>query len=110
MGEVLFDPAREVAYPNSQICYFADLMVQSALDRIAIIEISTHRVLAILSRQELCKVRGIRTRWSHLMRLWSVRRARNMWRDTATTDEQKARQYVPGREFTLGSDLAILQS
>ena len=62
LAEALSDASQQVAYPTSPIGEVADLMVESGIGRIPIVEVSTNRVLGILSRHDLLKVRGARKR------------------------------------------------
>ncbi len=62
LAETLSDASQPVAYLHSPIGEVADLMVESGIGRIAIVEAGTHRVLGILSRHDLLKVRSARKR------------------------------------------------
>ncbi len=52
------DAAQPVAYPDTPSGVVADLIVESGVGRIPIIEAGTRRVLGILSRQDLLKARS----------------------------------------------------
>lgn len=52
------DAAQPVAYPETPSGVVADLIVESGVGRIPIIEVGTRRVLGILSRQDLLKARS----------------------------------------------------
>ncbi|WP_242098585.1 chloride channel protein [Sphingomonas sp. CROZ-RG-20F-R02-07] len=60
--EALSDPSQPFAYLHSPIGEVADLMVESGIGRIPIVEVGTDRVLGILSRHDLLKVRSARKR------------------------------------------------
>ena len=62
LAEALSDASQRVAYPTSRIGDVADMMVESGIGRIPIVELDTHRVLGILSRHDLLKVRGAHKR------------------------------------------------
>ena len=58
LADALSDASQRVAYPTSLIGEVADLMVESGIGRIPIVEVDSDRVLGILSRHDLLKVRG----------------------------------------------------
>lgn len=62
IGEALSDSSQPTAYPHSPIGGVADLMVESGVGRIPIVEVGTNRVVGILSRHDLLKVRSARKR------------------------------------------------
>lgn len=62
LAETLSDSSQTIAYPHSPIGEVADLMVESGVGRIPIVEAGTNRVLGILSRHDLLKVRSARKR------------------------------------------------
>ncbi|WP_229839562.1 chloride channel protein [Sphingomonas glacialis] len=62
LAEALSDPSQPIAYLHSPIGEVADLMVESGIGRIPIVEVGTDRVLGILSRHDLLKVRSARRR------------------------------------------------
>ena len=57
LAETLSDASQPVAYPESPSGVVADLIVQSGIGRIPIIERDTRKVVGILSRQDLLKAR-----------------------------------------------------
>ncbi|MGE0775166.1 MAG: chloride channel protein, partial [Sphingomonadaceae bacterium] len=56
--ETLSDASLLVAYPDTPIGTVADLMVDTGIGRVPIVEARTRRVVGILSRQDLLKVRS----------------------------------------------------
>lgn len=62
LAESLSDLSQPIAYLHSPIGEVADLMVESGVGRIPIVEAGTNRVLGILSRHDLLKVRSARKR------------------------------------------------
>lgn len=62
LAETLSDSSQLIAYPHSSIGEVADLMVESGVGRIPIVETGTNRVLGILSRHDLLKIRSARKR------------------------------------------------
>jgi len=62
LAEALSDSSQQIAYLHSPIGEVADLMVESGVGRIPIVEVGTNRVLGILSRHDLLKVRSARKR------------------------------------------------
>lgn len=62
LAEALSDSSQQIAYLHSPIGEVADLMVESGIGRIPIVEAGTDRVLGILSRHDLLKVRSARKR------------------------------------------------
>ncbi|MCW1383791.1 chloride channel protein [Novosphingobium sp. KCTC 2891] len=58
LAETLSDASLPVAYPETPIGIVADLMVDSGIGRIPIIEPDTRRVVGMLSRQDLLKARS----------------------------------------------------
>jgi len=59
LAEVLSDAAQPVAYPDTPSGVVADLIIDSGIGRIPIVEPATHRVIGILSRQDLLKPRSL---------------------------------------------------
>jgi CIC family chloride channel protein len=62
LADALSDSSQPIAYLHTPIGQVADLMVESGVGRIPIVESGTHRVLGILSRHDLLKVRSVRKR------------------------------------------------
>lgn len=62
LAEALSDSSQPTAYLHSPIGEVADLMVESGVGRIPIVEVGTNRVVGILSRHDLLKVRSARKR------------------------------------------------
>lgn len=62
LAEALSASSQPIAYLHSPIGEVADLMVESGIGRIPIVEAGTDRVLGILSRHDLLKVRSARKR------------------------------------------------
>ena len=62
LADAVSDSSQPVAHPHSPIGAVADLMVESGIGRIPIVEIGTDRVLGILSRHDLLKIRSVRKR------------------------------------------------
>jgi H+/Cl- antiporter ClcA/predicted transcriptional regulator len=62
LAEVLSDASQPLAYPTTPIGDVADLMVDTGIGRIPIVEPRTHRVVGILSRHDLLKARSARQR------------------------------------------------
>lgn len=62
LAEALSDSSQPTAYLHSPIGEVADLMVESGVGRIPIVEVGTDRVVGILSRHDLLKVRSARKR------------------------------------------------
>lgn len=58
LAESLSDASLLVAYPETPIGVVADLMVDSGVGRIPIVEVGSRRVVGILSRQDLLKARS----------------------------------------------------
>jgi CBS domain-containing protein len=57
LGDVLSDAATQFAFPETQTAQVADMMVDSGVGRIPIVDPDTRRVVGIISRQDLLKVR-----------------------------------------------------
>ncbi|MFT3905957.1 MAG: chloride channel protein [Steroidobacteraceae bacterium] len=57
LAETLSDASHPVAYPDSPSGVVADLIVETGIGRVPIVDHATRRVLGILSRQDLLKVR-----------------------------------------------------
>lgn len=62
LADALSDSSQPVAYPHMPIGEVADLMLESGIGRIPIVEVGSHRVIGILSRHDLLKIRGVRQR------------------------------------------------
>jgi len=60
LAEMLSDASQPVAYPDTPIGDVADLMVDTGVGRIPIVERETQRVVGILSRHDLLKARSVR--------------------------------------------------
>ncbi|AOH86605.1 chloride channel protein [Sphingomonas panacis] len=59
LAEALSDASQPFAYPATPIGEVADLMVDSGIGRIPIVDPRTQRVVGILSRHDLLKVRSV---------------------------------------------------
>lgn len=57
LGETLSDASQTVAYPETPCGIIADLIVETGVARVPIVERDTGKVVGILSRQDLLKVR-----------------------------------------------------
>jgi H+/Cl- antiporter ClcA/CBS domain-containing protein len=62
LAEVVSDPLQPFAYGRSPIGEVADLMVETGIGRIPIVDEETEKVIGILSRHDLLKVRSARKR------------------------------------------------
>ncbi|MBO9623220.1 MAG: chloride channel protein [Sphingomonas sp.] len=62
LGEILSDASQPTAAPATPIGAVADLMVETGIGRIPIVEPGTARVVGILSRHDLLKARSLRRR------------------------------------------------
>ncbi|MCW6537624.1 chloride channel protein [Sphingomonas lycopersici] len=62
LGEALSDASQPAAYPETPIGIVADIMVETGVGRIPIIDQRTRVVRGILSRHDLLKARGARQR------------------------------------------------
>jgi CBS domain-containing protein len=58
LADAVSDAAQPVAYPDTPSGVVADLIVDSGIGRIPIVEPGTRRILGILSRQDLLKARS----------------------------------------------------
>lgn len=58
LADVVSDASVPVAYPHTPAGVVADLMVESGMGRIPIVDPGTHRVIGVLSRHDLLKVRS----------------------------------------------------
>jgi H+/Cl- antiporter ClcA/CBS domain-containing protein len=58
LGESISDAAQPVAYPDTPSGAVADMIVESGIGRIPVVERGTRRVIGILSRQDLLKARS----------------------------------------------------
>ena len=62
LAEALSDPLQPFAYGQSPIGEVADMMVETGIGRIPIVDEETREVIGILSRHDLLKVRSARNR------------------------------------------------
>lgn len=58
LGEAISDVEQPVAYPDTPGGVVADLIIETGIGRIPIIERENHKVIGILSRQDLLKARS----------------------------------------------------
>jgi CBS domain-containing protein len=58
LADHLSDASSQFAYPDTPCGNVADMMVDSGIGRLAIVEHGTRRVVGIISRQDLLKVRS----------------------------------------------------
>jgi CIC family chloride channel protein len=58
LAEAISDASQPFSYPQSPIGEVADLMVETGVGRIPIIDGNTHEVVGILSRHDLLKARS----------------------------------------------------
>lgn len=58
LADAISDAAQPVAFPDTPSGVVADLIIETGIGRIPIVERKTHRVVGILSRQDLLKARG----------------------------------------------------
>ena len=58
LAEAVSDVAQPVAYPDTPSGVVADLIIETGVGRIPIVDRKTHRVVGILSRQDLLKARS----------------------------------------------------
>ena len=58
MAELLSDAQTQYAYPDTPTGEVADLMVESGVGRVPIVDHESRRVVGIISRQDLLKVRS----------------------------------------------------
>lgn len=58
LAEVISDAAQPVAFPETPSGIVADLIIESGIGRIPIVEHGSHRIVGLLSRQDLLKVRA----------------------------------------------------
>jgi len=68
LGDVLSDASQPFAFPETAIGDVADLMVDSGVGRIPIVEGADHKVVGILSRQDLLKARSSTRRSETVLR------------------------------------------
>ena len=68
LGELLSDASQPAAFVETPIGKVADLMIETGIGRIPIVESDSGRVVGILSRHDLLKARSIRRR-EELLRL-----------------------------------------
>jgi predicted transcriptional regulator len=57
LGEALSDASTDYAFPETQCGEVADMMVESGVGRVPVIDQTTRKVVGIISRQDLLKVR-----------------------------------------------------
>jgi chloride channel protein, CIC family len=57
LGEALSDAATQYAFPDTPTAEVADMMVESGVGRVPIVDPDSRRVVGIISRQDLLKVR-----------------------------------------------------
>ena len=57
LAETLSDASQTIAYPETQCGVIADLIVETGVARVPIVDRETHKVVGILSRQDLLKAR-----------------------------------------------------
>ena len=62
LAELLSDASTKCAYPDTPCGEVADMMVESGVGRVPILDPQSRRVLGILSRQDLLKVRSAQRR------------------------------------------------
>jgi len=62
LAEVLSDPLQPSAFTNSPIGEVAELMVETGIGRIPILDQADETVVGILSRHDLLKARSVRKR------------------------------------------------
>lgn len=62
LADAISDAAQPVAYPDTPSGVVADLIVETGIGRIPIVERETHRIVGILSRQDLLKARSAKKR------------------------------------------------
>ncbi|MBS0395681.1 MAG: chloride channel protein [Proteobacteria bacterium] len=60
LAKAVAGAGQPVAYPDTPAGVVADLILETGIGRIPIVDRATHRVLGILSRQDLLKPRGLR--------------------------------------------------
>ncbi len=66
LGDHLSDASTQFAYPDTPSGSIADMMVESGVGRVPIIDPETRRVVGIISRQDLLKVRATQKRGEKL--------------------------------------------
>jgi CBS domain-containing protein len=57
LAEALSDAGTQYAFPDTPTAEIADMMVESGVGRIPIVDPDTRRVVGLISRQDLLKVR-----------------------------------------------------
>ena len=62
LGDILSDASTRFAFPDTPCGQIADMMVDSGVGRVPIVEPETRRVVGIISRQDLLKVRSTQER------------------------------------------------
>jgi len=58
LADAISDAAQPVVYPDTPSGVVADLIIETGIGRIPVVERGTHRVVGILSRQDLLKARS----------------------------------------------------
>ena len=58
LADAISDAAQPVAYPDTPSGVVADLIIETGIGRIPIVDHITHCVVGLLSRQDLLKARG----------------------------------------------------
>ncbi|MBB4008342.1 chloride channel protein [Allorhizobium taibaishanense] len=67
LAETLSDRSQPVAYPDTPSSFIADLIIETGVGRIPVVDPQTRKVVGIVSRQDLLKVRSV-NRVSETMR------------------------------------------
>jgi len=67
LAETLSDRSQPVAYPDTPSSFIADLIIETGVGRIPVVDPQTRKVVGIVSRQDLLKVRSV-NRASETMR------------------------------------------
>jgi CBS domain-containing protein len=57
LGEAMSDAGTQFAYPDTPTAAVADMMVESGVGRVPVVDPNSRRVIGIISRQDLLKVR-----------------------------------------------------
>ncbi|WP_298671258.1 chloride channel protein [uncultured Sphingomonas sp.] len=66
LAEALSDASQPFAYPDSPIAEVADMMVNTGIGRVPIVEPDRHSVVGILSRHDLLKTRSVHRQAEHV--------------------------------------------
>ena len=75
LADILSDASTKFAYPETPCGEVADMMVESGVGRVPILDPESRRVVGIISRQDLLKVRSAQRRGEKI-RPGMVQRAR----------------------------------